>query len=93
MELIISDRQSENVALAQKALSAEQFLAETASQLSIFGLNSLKNKMRDGELAVFFRNNHFSTLIKHGDELFLLVTDLLFIHFMNYLILIVAFIH
>jgi hypothetical protein len=30
----------------------------------------------EGELAVFFRNNHFSTLLKHGGRVFLLLTDL-----------------
>jgi hypothetical protein len=29
-----------------------------------------------GELVVFFRNNHFSTMVKFQNELFLLVTDL-----------------
>ena len=27
------------------------------------------------ELAVFFRNNHFATITKHGGELYLLATD------------------
>ena len=31
--------------------------------------------MKDGQLAVFFRNNHFSTMVKQGDTLYLLVTD------------------
>ena len=35
--------------------------------------------MKDGQLAVFFRNNHFSTMVKEGDSLYLLVTDLGFL--------------
>ena len=35
----------------------------------------LHSTIQDGELAVFFRNNHFSTVHKAKDELFLLVTD------------------
>ena len=31
--------------------------------------------MKDGQLAVFFRNNHFSTLCKERSVLYLLVTD------------------
>ena len=35
--------------------------------------------MKDGQLAVFFRNNHFSTMVKEGGSLHLLVTDLGFL--------------
>ena len=31
--------------------------------------------LKDGQLAVFFRNNHFSTLCKEKSILYLLVTD------------------
>ncbi|XP_010218751.1 PREDICTED: protein FAM63A [Tinamus guttatus] len=31
--------------------------------------------VKEGELSVFFRNNHFSTMIKHKGHLYLLVTD------------------
>ena len=36
--------------------------------------------MKDGQLAVFFRNNHFSTLCKENSVLYLLVTDQGFLH-------------
>jgi hypothetical protein len=42
----------------------QQFLEESASQLTYHGLCELNAKMGDGELAVFFRNNHFSTIYK-----------------------------
>ena len=35
--------------------------------------------MKDGQLAVFFRNNHFSAMVKEGGSLYLLVTDLGFL--------------
>ena len=35
--------------------------------------------MKDGQLAVFFRNNHFSTMVKEDGSLYLLVTDLGFL--------------
>lgn len=44
---------------------AEQFLESTASQLTFHGLCELTARAREGELGVFFRNNHFSTMIKH----------------------------
>lgn len=44
---------------------AEQFLESTATQLSYHGLCELNTAAKEGELSVFFRNNHFSTMIKH----------------------------
>jgi hypothetical protein len=35
---------------------------------------------KENELAVFFRNNHFSTLTKHGEHLYLLATDIGYLH-------------
>jgi hypothetical protein len=42
----------------------ENFLNETQTQLTYYGLSTLLHHMRDGELGVFFRNNHFSTIVK-----------------------------
>lgn len=50
-------------------LVAEQFLESTASQLTYHGLCELTTTVREGELSVFFRNNHFSTMIKHKVQL------------------------
>lgn len=46
-------------------LIAEQFLESTASQLTYHGLCELTATVTEGELSVFFRNNHFSTMIKY----------------------------
>jgi hypothetical protein len=45
-------------------LIAEQFLERTASQLTYHGLCELNAAMGHDELAVLFRNNHFSTILK-----------------------------
>merc|ERR1711994_624469 len=39
------------------------------------GLCELNATLKAGELAVLFRNNHFSVMLKRRNELFLLVTD------------------
>ena len=39
------------------------------------GLGELHRVVREFELAIFFRNNHFNVLYKHGGELYCLVTD------------------
>ena len=58
-----------------QSLIAQQFLEESASQLTYHGLCELTQSIKEGELAVFFRNNHFSAIYKEKSELFLLVTD------------------
>ena len=58
------------------ALVAQDWLATSATQLTYFGLHELHRSLAENDLAIFFRNNHFSTLTKHGGELFLLATDL-----------------
>ncbi|KAI4343284.1 hypothetical protein MLD38_027810 [Melastoma candidum] len=51
------------------------FLRNSASQLTINGLFSLQEGLKERELCVFFRNNHFSTMFKYEGELYLLATD------------------
>ncbi|XP_061178152.1 ubiquitin carboxyl-terminal hydrolase MINDY-2-like isoform X1 [Saccostrea echinata] len=75
VEKIISDRSSEREDLVNQALLAEAFLDRTASQLTYHGLYELNSTVKEDQLCVFFRNNHFSTLYKQKNELFLLVTD------------------
>eukprot|EP01111_Echinosteliopsis_oligospora_P011649 TRINITY_DN3892_c0_g1_i1.p1 TRINITY_DN3892_c0_g1~~TRINITY_DN3892_c0_g1_i1.p1 ORF type:complete len:491 (+),score=110.51 TRINITY_DN3892_c0_g1_i1:74-1546(+) len=52
-----------------------EFLANNKSQLTECGLTQLQSSLGEDELCVFFRNNHFSTLIKHNGQLYNLVTD------------------
>ena len=47
------------------------YLVHVSPQLFMYILLQVK----DAELCVFFRNNHFNTLYKHKEELFMLVTD------------------
>ncbi|PSN53081.1 hypothetical protein C0J52_09152 [Blattella germanica] len=65
VERIINNKSSDVDELVTEALIAEQFLERTASQLTYHGLCELHAAMRDEELAVLFRNNHFSTILKH----------------------------
>ena len=51
--------------IARSGLLIEQFLDENRSQLTFYGLVQLNEAMEDFELAVFFRNNHFSTIWKN----------------------------
>ncbi|KAJ8391598.1 hypothetical protein AAFF_G00087390 [Aldrovandia affinis] len=75
VEKIISCKQSESSALAGEGYVAEQFLHSTATQLTYHGLCELTSSVQEGELCVFFRNNHFSTMTKFKGQLYLLVTD------------------
>ncbi|OQR85499.1 FAM63B-like [Achlya hypogyna] len=54
----------------------ERFLADSASQLTYAGLVLLHEEgIKERELAVFFRNNHFSSIFKINGALYLLATD------------------
>ncbi|XP_057898760.1 ubiquitin carboxyl-terminal hydrolase MINDY-1 isoform X2 [Melospiza georgiana] len=75
VEKIITCKHASDSRLVSEGLVAEQFLEATASQLTFHGLCELTARAREGELGVFFRNNHFSTMIKHQGHLYLLVTD------------------
>ena len=80
VESIITNRSAEDSTKVSQSLVAQQFLEESASQLTYHGLCELNTVMKEGQLAVFFRNNHFSTMYKQGAGLYLLVTDQGFLH-------------
>nr|GMD99918.1 ubiquitin carboxyl-terminal hydrolase MINDY-2 [Ipomoea batatas] len=56
------------------------FLKNSASQLTIYGLFCLRDGLKERELCVFFRNNHFNTMFKFEGELYILATDQGFIN-------------
>ncbi|KAF0903701.1 hypothetical protein E2562_029073 [Oryza meyeriana var. granulata] len=53
----------------------DNFLQNTASQLTVYGLFCLQEGLNERELCVFFRNNHFNTMFKYNGSLYLLATD------------------
>ncbi|XP_035223288.1 ubiquitin carboxyl-terminal hydrolase MINDY-2-like, partial [Stegodyphus dumicola] len=75
VEKIINSKSSLDADQATEALVAENFLEKTASQLTYHGLCELASHLKEDELCVLFRNNHFSSLIKHKNCLYQLVTD------------------
>ncbi|XP_060587942.1 ubiquitin carboxyl-terminal hydrolase MINDY-1-like [Ruditapes philippinarum] len=75
VEKIIVQKTSDQPDLVSQALVAEEFLENSASQLTYHGLCELCTQLKEDELAVLFRNNHFTTLYRHKGELFQLVTD------------------
>ncbi|KAG2202398.1 hypothetical protein INT47_008869 [Mucor saturninus] len=55
---------------------ATEFLNNTATQLTYFGLELLLDSIPVDTLCVLFRNNHFSTVYRHPQSgLYMLVTD------------------
>mmetsp|Transcript_9469 Transcript_9469/g.14279 ORF Transcript_9469/g.14279 Transcript_9469/m.14279 type:complete len:578 (+) Transcript_9469:85-1818(+) len=60
----------------QDGSMVEAFLSDTSMQLTYSGLTELHSHVKEGNMCVFFRNNHFATLTKHEGMLYLLVTDL-----------------
>uniref|UniRef100_A0A8C0JF91 Ubiquitin carboxyl-terminal hydrolase n=1 Tax=Chelonoidis abingdonii TaxID=106734 RepID=A0A8C0JF91_CHEAB len=76
VEKIICCKQSDNSELVSEGFVAEQFLNNTATQLTYHGLCELTSAVQEGELCVFFRNNHFSTMTKYKQASKLEITRL-----------------
>uniref|UniRef100_A0A453SJ86 MINDY deubiquitinase domain-containing protein n=1 Tax=Aegilops tauschii subsp. strangulata TaxID=200361 RepID=A0A453SJ86_AEGTS len=53
----------------------DNFLQSTANQLTVYGLFCLQEGLKERELCVFFRNNHFNSMFKYNGSLYLLATD------------------
>eukprot|EP01032_Pedospumella_encystans_P011814 gene11814-13709_t len=62
--------------LRREGALIEKFLADTAGQFTYPGMLALYSTMQDRQFAVFFRNNHFSTMYFYNGQLFTLITDL-----------------
>ena len=75
-----NETETENDAAARDARRRERvvldaFLESSASQLTRAGLRDARDAVKERELAVFFRNNHFATVFKLDGALYLLATD------------------
>ncbi|KAL4323970.1 hypothetical protein GQ457_11G025110 [Hibiscus cannabinus] len=70
-----SNTNSKDEITPQQGELIRNFLKNNASQLTFYGLFCLQDGLKERELCVFFRNNHFSTMFKYDGELYLLATD------------------
>lgn len=84
LQSIPSDELQKRVAdletTVQQGQLLREFLDAHSSQLTIYGLQVLHEELKEGDVSVFFRNNHFSTITRRGESLYLLVTDLGYAH-------------
>eukprot|EP01083_Nonionella_stella_P314002 1129571_1 len=71
LDLLTSDTQNTQ---QQKAI-VRQFLNDYPQQLTAHGLTRLHEVMQENEVAIFFRNNHFSAVYKRQGHIWELVTD------------------
>lgn len=65
--------------LNERSLLIRKFIDENPSQITKTGLKMIENGLNDGEVAVLFRNNHFSTIFKYSGKVYALATDVGFI--------------
>ncbi|KAI4315348.1 hypothetical protein L6164_028167 [Bauhinia variegata] len=73
--LAASDVRANDELSPQQGELIRSFFRNNASQLTFYGLFCLQDGLKERELCVFFRNNHFSTMFKFEGELYLLATD------------------
>merc|ERR1712137_170416 len=71
-------RTQEMIKVIEESMPIKEFMDSFASQLSYEGLLTLHGAVRERELAVFYRNSHFSALLKYNAKLYLLCTDIAF---------------
>jgi hypothetical protein len=53
---------------------------QTASQATEYGIFEIRSKMKPGEIAVLFRNNHFFVVTFQNDVMYSLITDQGYLH-------------
>ncbi|KOB64157.1 hypothetical protein PFHG_05519 [Plasmodium falciparum HB3] len=63
-----------------EALIISEFLETHKTQLTKVGLKLLHETLNPNQLVAFFRNNHFNTLFKYENKLFILAADISFLH-------------
>ncbi|KAG4403898.1 hypothetical protein GLYMA_01G214700v4 [Glycine max] len=73
--LVAPDLRAKDELTPEQGELIKSFLRNNASQLTFYGLFCLQDGLKERELCVFFRNNHFSTMFKFEGELYLLATD------------------
>ncbi|KAJ0802498.1 putative MINDY deubiquitinase [Helianthus annuus] len=71
----VDDTRPVNGPTAKQGELIRNFLKNSASQLTVYGLFCLQEGLKERELCVFFRNNHFNTMFKFEGELYILATD------------------
>ena len=72
---VIQQLTSAQETLAGEAQTLERWFELNSGQITAEGLFALNARVQENELAVLFRNNHFSTITKHRGSLYLLITD------------------
>lgn len=81
-EMTVGDEQEtrtqEMIKVIEDSMPIKEFMDSFASQLSYEGLLTLHTAVRERELAVFYRNSHFSVMLKYDGKLYLLCTDIAF---------------
>ena len=76
VEKIIANKNNCDSTLVTESIVAQNFLEESASQLTYHGLCELGTAMKENELAIFFRNNHFSTIYRRNNVSFFFILRL-----------------
>ncbi|KAH3666911.1 hypothetical protein OGAPHI_003361 [Ogataea philodendri] len=77
-EILALDVGPDDRATLAKYVEYRQFLADNSTQLTAYGLETLKSDatvVPNNGVVILFRNDHFTTLYKQEDKLYLLAND------------------
>uniref|UniRef100_A0A060TDE2 ARAD1D05786p n=1 Tax=Blastobotrys adeninivorans TaxID=409370 RepID=A0A060TDE2_BLAAD len=73
--IIVRDESEADSNLHSLAEAARHFISTNATQLTPYGLSFLRELLYSDCPAVLFRNDHFSTVVKHNETLYVLLSD------------------
>lgn len=70
------DKTPKDLQIIEDSHKVRAFFAKCGTQLTDYGLKTLSRHLTPGQVYIFFRNNHFNTIVRDGMEIFQLLTDL-----------------
>lgn len=74
--ILKANEEPENEQLQLAKYTIEAFLQENVTELTLYGLDRLSVNLVEDLPQVLFRNDHFSTVMKHNNTIYTLVTDM-----------------
>ena len=72
---IASENKDNNSTEAKKAKSISEWDTSVKKQTTKYGIRNIHSTLHEGDVAIYFRANHFSVITKHNKRVFCLLTD------------------
>lgn len=67
--------EKDNLAVSKKKDFIKEWNEEVKKQTTKYGIQSIKKALQNNEIAIYFRANHYSVLLKFNNSVYCLLTD------------------